>query len=120
MIDITSVYNALSGFVGEYWAGFIVTAVVAVCALAQTAMSPPTENSSALYKILYEHADRIVSNTSTEKTAANHGQTFPQPCRPSEQRGEQFSPGHIISPYCRERRSWTSRSCSRTCPSRHR
>ena len=44
MIDITSVYNALSGFVGEYWAGFIVTAVVAVCALAQTAMSPPTEN----------------------------------------------------------------------------
>ena len=29
MIDITSVYNALSGFVGENWAGFIVAAVVA-------------------------------------------------------------------------------------------
>lgn len=62
MIDITSVYNALSGFVGEYWAGFIVTAVVAVCALAQTAMSPPTENSSALYKILYAVTDKIGCN----------------------------------------------------------
>ena len=71
-------------------------------------------------KLPDEHADRIVSNTSTENTAANHGQTFPQPCRPPEQRGEQFSPGHIISPYCRERRSWPSRSSRRILRSRRR
>ena len=79
--------------------------------LTRAALSP---------KLPEEHADRIVSNTSTEKTAANHGQTFPQPCRPPEQRGEQFSPGHIISPYCRERRSWPSRSSRRILRSRRR
>ena len=32
-------------------------------------------------KLPHEHADRIVSNASAEKTAADHGQTFPQPRR---------------------------------------
>ena len=69
MIDITSVYNALSGFVGEYWAGFIVAAVVAGCALAQTAMAPPTENSSALYKLLYAVTDKIGCNFGKARNA---------------------------------------------------
>ena len=69
MIDITSVYNALSGFVGEYWAGFIVTAVVAVCALAQTAMSPPTENSYALYKIIYAVTAKFGGNFGKARNA---------------------------------------------------
>lgn len=69
MIDITSVYNALSGFVGENWAGFIVTAVVAGCALAQTVMDPPTEKSSALYKLLYAVTDKIGCNFGKAKNA---------------------------------------------------
>lgn len=69
MIDITSVYNALSGFVGENWAGFIVTAVVAGCALAQTVMDPPTEKSSALYKLLYAVTDKIGCNFGKAKNS---------------------------------------------------
>ena len=69
MIDITSVYNALAGFVGENWAGFIVAAVVAGCALAQTVMAPPTENSSALYKLLYAVTDKIGCNFGKARNA---------------------------------------------------
>ena len=69
MIDITSVYNALSGFGGENWAGFIVAAVVAGCALAQTVMAPPTENSSALYKLLYAVTDKIGCNFGKARNA---------------------------------------------------
>ena len=69
MIDITSVYNALSGFVGENWAGFIVAAVVAGCALAQTVMAPRTESSSALYKLLYAVTDKIGCNFGKARSA---------------------------------------------------
>ena len=72
----------------------------------------------------YGHAMGLLfydgATTAPKGTAANRGQTFPQPCRPPEQRGEQFSPGHIISPYCRERRSWPSRSSRRILRSRRR
>lgn len=69
MIDITSVYNALSGFVGENWAAFIVAAIVAVCALVQTVMAPPTENSSALYKLIYAATDKIGCNFGKARNA---------------------------------------------------
>ena len=56
-------------FVGENWAGFIVAACIAVCALAQTLMAPPTESSSAIYKIIYAVTAKFGGNFGKARNA---------------------------------------------------
>ena len=65
----TQIFNALAQFVGENWAGFIVAACIAVCALAQTLMAPPTESSSATYKIIYAVTAKFGGNFGKARNA---------------------------------------------------
>ena len=67
----TQFFNALAQFVGENWAGFIVAACIAVCALAQTLMAPPTESSSAIYKIIYAVTAKFGGNFGKARNAVH-------------------------------------------------
>ena len=50
--------------------GFIVAACIAVCALAQTlAQPPPTESSSAIYKIIYAVTAKFGGNFGKARNA---------------------------------------------------
>lgn len=71
----TQFFNALAQFVGENWVGFIVAACIAVCALAQTLMAPPTESSSAIYKIIYAVTAKFGGNFGKAKNAVPDGKT---------------------------------------------
>lgn len=65
----SELFNTLAQFVGENWAGFIVTACIAACALAQTLMPPPAETSSALYRMLYALTAKFGGNFGRAKNA---------------------------------------------------
>lgn len=72
----TQFFNALAQFVGENWAGFIVAACIAVCALAQTLMAPPTESSSAIYKIIYAVTAKFGGNFGKARNAVVRRRLF--------------------------------------------
>ena len=65
----TQFFNALAQFVGENWAGFIVAACIAVCALAQTLMAPPTESRSAIDTIIYAVTAKFGGNFGKARNA---------------------------------------------------
>jgi hypothetical protein len=46
-----------------------------VCALAQTLMAPPTESSSAIYKIIYAVTAKFGGNFGKAKNAVPDGKT---------------------------------------------
>lgn len=71
----TELFNTLAQFVGENWAAFLVTALIAGCALAQTLMAPPTESSSVFYRIAYALTAKFGGNFGKARNALPDGKT---------------------------------------------
>ena len=66
-------FNALQALVGEYWALFIVFAVVALCAAAQALMNPPNDQSSAFYRMVYAFTEKAGMNILKALNASRKG-----------------------------------------------
>ena len=69
MIDITSVYNALSGFVGENWAGSSLPPLSRGAPWRRRLWPRPRKTAPPLYKLLYAVTDKIGCNFGKARNA---------------------------------------------------